>query len=74
MIVNQLEMKMAKQSARGKGKCARQIHLSPLAIHWIKKDKFLQKMYMNGDPCSILLRYSNFNLCNAPKSFFKINV
>ena len=29
MIVNQLELKMAKQSARGKGKHARQIHQSP---------------------------------------------
>ena len=33
MIVNQLELKMAKQSVRGKGKRARQIHQSPLAIH-----------------------------------------
>ena len=74
MIVNQLELNMAKQSARGKGKHAHQIHQSPLAIHRIKKDKFLQKMYMNGDPCSMVLLYSGFNLCKAPKSFFKINI
>ena len=59
---------MVIQSARGKGKRAHQnSRVLDLVIHRIKKDKFLQKMYMNGDPCSMVLLYNSFNPCKTPK-------